>query len=311
MQLPYYLNEKINGLYKELNKKALESTREELTKRYKEQTGKSQSLISSKQDSIVYALSRMPATFSVICTLLGQLKEQGLLEGINSVIDIGSGTGAAYFAINELDSSIDVTCVERDKNMIDVFKVLSDGKDVVNADFTKDLIDKKADMVMSSYVISEMTELDRQNSVLKMLEMSDNYVLLIDTGTPRTYENFMRLKSHITSLGYNVIAPCMHEKCGLINDYCQFYARVERTSLLKMAKAGSLSYEDEKYFYLLISQKDCNFTAKRVIRRPIIKENNIELALCTNNGVDKVNFTKKNKEEFKRVKKIKINDILD
>ena len=51
-------------------------------------------------------------------------------------------------------------------------------------------------------------------------------------------------------MGFCVVAPCMCEKCGLINDYCQFYARVERSSLHKLAKAGALSYEDEKYFYL-------------------------------------------------------------
>ena len=60
----------------------------------------------------------------------------------------------------------------------------------------------------------------------------------------------MDLKSFALDEGWNIAAPCMHKECALKNDYCQFYARVERSSLHKLAKNGTLSYEDEKYFYL-------------------------------------------------------------
>ena len=83
-----------------------------------------------------------------------------------------------------------------------------------------------------------------------MLDASNKYVLLIDTGTPRTYENFLKIKKLINeSEDWHVVAPCNTEKCGLKNDYCQFYARVERSGLQRLAKDASLPYEDEKYFY--------------------------------------------------------------
>jgi ribosomal protein RSM22 (predicted rRNA methylase) len=149
------------------------------------------------------------------------------------------------------------------------------------------------------------------SSVKKMINASNRYVLMIDTGTPRTYENFMKVKRMVPEYGWKVIAPCMTEKCGLKNDYCQFYARVERSSLQKMAKEASLSYEDEKYFYLLLAKDDVKLKQSRVIRRPIIKTNVTELKVCDSSGVREVLVTKKNKEIYKKSKKTKINELID
>lgn len=312
MQLPLYLQEKVSKLYTELKHGELEKTQKSLTNKYKNETGAGKSLIESRKDSLIYAISRMPATYSVIYTLLSQLKEQGFVEGVKSVLDVGSGTGAGYFAIKEFDDKMSISLVERDSNMIDICKTLA-GDDVrlENKDVVCDEIEQKADLVMTSYVLSEMKEQDRLNSTSKMLEMANKYLLIIDTGTPRTYKNMMTLKRFVLGKGYHVIAPCQSKKCGLKNDYCQFYARVERSALMKQAKSGELSYEDEKYFYMLISKKDVKNGGERVLRRPIIKPNLIELSLCSSDGVIKKNFTKKNKDLFKQVKKAKINDLVN
>ncbi len=311
MQLPQFLQEEVNKLYQELKQGELSKVQKDLTYKYKNETGESKSLIGSKADSLLYAISRMPATYAVIYTLLSQLAEQGLLENVNSVFDVGSGTGAGYFALKELDSEIQIEVFERDENMISVFERLSKNAiSVQKLDIIREELKNKADLVLTSYVLSEMKEQDRLNSVLKLLEASNKYLLIIDTGTPRTYENMMTIKRFVQEKGYSVIAPCMSQKCGLKNDYCQFYARVERSSLMRQAKAGELSYEDEKYFYLLISKENVENCTKRVIRRPLIKPNNIELTLCSDSGVKKENFTKKNKELFKIAKKAKINDVI-
>ena len=65
-----------------------------------------------------------------------------------------------------------------------------------------------------------------------------------------------------------------------------------------MSKSGELSYEDEKYFYLLIA-KNADLrenNERRVIRRPQIKTNFVELKLCTSTGVFDEKFTKKDKK---------------
>ena len=311
MILPFDLQEKVNSLYIGENKQQLKNTREQLTDKYKNKTGRSVSLINSREDSVLYAISRMPATYSVVYTLVSQLKQQGCLQNIASVLDIGSGTGAGYFAMKELLQDATINLVERDKNMIAVFKHLTDEQvDVERNDIITLETNQKFDLVTASYVLSEMNEDDRLSAVKKMLDLSKDFVLIMDTGTPKTYENMMKIKKYVIGAGFRVLAPCMSEKCGLVDDYCQFFARVERSSLHKLAKDGKLSYEDEKYFYLLISKKQTETVKQiRVIRRPVIKQNLVELKFCSETGVNQALFSKKNKEEYKKAKKIRVNDI--
>lgn len=317
MLLPTYLNEKVNRLYADIKNEKLKDIQQNLTFKYKNRTGESKSLIGGKNDSILYAISRMPATFSVIYTLLTDLKNEGKIQEVNSVFDIGSGTGAGYFAVREIFGDLDIELFERDENMIDTFSKLSDENVNINKiDLIKQNIESKnlktADFVFSSYVLSEMTESDRNKVFKKILDASNKYVLIIDTGTPKTFQEMMKLKSIAKQNGYNVVAPCNVDVCPLQGDYCQFFARVERSSLLRQAKNGNLSYEDEKYFYLLFEKnigKDFEFNSnsERVIRRPKIRTNEIEIKVCSRNGVVTKIVTKKDKEFFKKCKKIKIN----
>lgn len=313
MILPKEIREKINELFIGLNKSTLVQKRENLTDKYKTNQAINKSIFESNVDSKVYAISRMPATFAVNYTLLQDLILQGLICDIKSIIDLGSGTGAGFFACKELFDNVSIDLFERDKNMVDIFDLFESGQKVSLFDIAKDCFQAKADLVMSSYVFSELNEEGRVQALRKMIDASNRFVLICDTGMPRTYENFMRLKKIIHDWGYSVVAPCESQKCGLKNDYCQFYARVERSSLLKLSKDAELSYEDEKYFYLLIDKLACASEInerKRVIRRPVIKTNFVELKLCTNNGVITENITKKNKEVYKKARKIKVNEIL-
>ena len=313
MILPENVRKKLGDFFAGQNKTSLIDSRESLTFKYKTNQAVNKSVFESQQDSMVYAISRMPATFGVLYTLLSDLLKQNKLEKIESVIDIGAGTGAGFFACSEVLGDVDISLFERDKHMIDVFSMFETGVSVNKFDLMRDEISVKADLVMSSYVFSELSESGRVNALKKMLDASNRFVLVVDTGTPRTYENFMKLKKMVYDMGYVVSAPCMSQKCGLKNDYCQFYARVERSGLMKLAKSATLSYEDEKYFYLLIDKKfeknnDCE--EGRVIYRPKLTTNFVELKLCSRNGVELKNITKKDKCLYKKARKININEII-
>ena len=320
MDLPNELKQKIEALYFELGKKKTSEIREKLTFKYKNQTGNSESLIENEDEAKLYAVSRMPATFAVTTSLIGELIEEGLIdESIKTIADFGSGTGSGYFALKEIFENADVSLFERDKNMIQIFdKLCTENKKVCEFDMKNSSYDGlKFDMVMSSFVLSEMTESDRKTVFEKLLSVSSRYVLVIDTGTPSVYKEYMKLKAMAGKSGFSVIAPCLCKKCDLKDDYCQFYARVSRSSAMLQAKQATESYEDEKYFYLLLKKDNSddeiqeNTSACRVIRRPIIKTNEIQLKLCTKTGVQDVSITKKNKELFKKTKKCKINQIVN
>lgn len=311
MVLPQNVQEKINNMISSQRLSELKEVQKSLTDKYKTKSGKGNSLIDSKKDSLIYAFSRMPATFAVIYSLLNQLNEQELLKDFHSVIDMGSGTGAGYFAIKEFDKNIEISLFERDKNMIDIFNQFETGKVVQKFDLVKDESDKKADLVISSYILSEISDEQRMLAASKLFDMTNKYLLIVDTGTPKVWKQMMEIKKSLEKHGANVLAPCRANECDLQNDYCQFYARVERSAVHKQVKEGSLSYEDEKYFYLLFSKNNIQGNEKnRVIRRPIIKTNITTLSLCTKDGVVQKDFSKRQKEEYKKAKKAKINDLL-
>lgn len=311
MILPQKIQEKINEMISSQSLSNFKSVQKSLTNRYKKQSGTGVSLIESNSDSLLYALSRMPATFSVVLTLLKQIREQGLLDDFATAIDVGSGTGAGYFALKEYDERVKISLFERDENMIDIFNRFDTGEEVEKFDLIKDSMGIKADLVMTSYVLSELSDEERIAAAKKLFSMTNKYLLIIDTGTPKVWKQMMEIKQALESCGAKVLAPCRAKECTLKDDYCQFYARVERSAVHKMVKEGTLSYEDEKYFYLLLSKDEFKIDKRvRVIRRPIIKTNVTNLMLCTKQGIVQKDFTKRNKEEYKKAKKAKINDLI-
>lgn len=315
MALLESVKEKIKKLFFELGKGKVLKVQKNLTNKYKNKTGESKPLIEDLSDSEIYAISRMPATNEVLCSLFKTLISQNILDNnVKSIIDVGAGTGAGYFAFKDYFENAELTFVENNKNMIDVFKKLTEYENIIHENILNFVNEEKFDLVLSSYVLSEMTEFDRVNAVCKLFNLSKKYVLLVDAGTPLIYDQYMKIKDICKEYGFKVIAPCKNEMCPLKNDYCQFYARVERSSVHKLAKDAVQSYEDEKYFYLLFekiesdSEKIDHEDLARVIRRPIIKKNLVELKICVSGGVKNVAITKKDKEKFKLARKIKINE---
>ena len=312
MILPKFLQDKINNLYAELkNKNQMKKSREILTDKYKTKTSKSLDLIESEEESVTYAISRMPATFSVIYELLQKMSDQDFLGDFDSVIDVGSGTGTSFFALRELGYKGDISLFENNSYMIDTFKKLSDKYNVCKYNIISENLPIQADLVMSSYMLSELQESDRINAFKELLCASKKYVLVVDTGTPKTYQDYMKLKDYAIENGFYVIAPCKSDVCPLENDYCQFYSRVERSSLHRMLKDAERSFEDEPYFYLLLARENVKKSGDRIIRRPIISQGKVELKLCTSSGVISKIYTKQNKDSFKRAKKAKINDVIN
>ena len=95
------------------------------------------------------------------------------------------------------------------------------------------------------------------------------------------------------------------------NDWCHFAARVERTAVHRRAKAGSLSYEDEKYAYLVGAKFECNPADARIVRHPFIQKGHIQLELCSKEGLQRKTVSKKNKAAFRVARKSSWGDAWD
>ena len=323
MELPISLREKINKKAEGKKQSELLEISKEISDRYINKSGRGKRLVTKDEEALVYSIARMPATYGAIVTSL-QWSLDIFDETINSVLDVGAGTGAASWASSEvINEELQITCLEREDAMINLGKEYMQDEctslanatwlkqDVANAEITQ-----KADLVISSYTLNEFSDEARIKAVQKLWNATNKLLLIIEPGTPESFKKMKGIREYLIESGGNVVAPCVHnQKCELPEeDWCQFTCRVSRTRLHKILKGGDSPFEDEKFFYLAISKNSKTATEKnysRVLRHPKIESGRITLKLCDVNGIYEKMITKKEKELFKEVRKIASGDLLN
>lgn len=317
MKLPEELILGIEEELKSLKMERLLAARKNLTERYKE--GKAQKqFMNSHEERLAYIAARLPATFRAIFEALKQTSLQ-FPYPIRSLLDLGSGPGSALWAASGLYPSIaQITAYEKDQELASLGKRLaqhSSQKSLKNAlwkpcDLENPPPFAEHDLVTLSYVIGELTS----NAIPKLIEKSfqaaKEMLLIIEPGTPQGFSRILNARSQLLSLGANIIAPCPHqEKCPMEGEnWCHFYARVERSSLHRRLKEGELNYEDEKFSYIAVAKRPIQWPEARVLRVPIKKPGHVSLTLCTKEGLQLKTLSKKDKEAYKAAKDLKIGD---
>lgn len=317
MKLPDSLEMLIEEETNQYKLSELKEYSEKLSDKYMNEKRTGKTLLSKKEEAIVYSVIRMPATFGAIYTSLSKALENVDVE-INSLLDIGAGTGAGSFAVSELLDIKNITCLERETAMMELGKklMLNEGLENVkwiDKDFIKDEINEKADLVIVSYMINELKEEDRILVLDKLLSCTNKILLIVEPGTPEGFKNIKKIRDEIIRRRLHILAPCTHhEKCQLSeDDWCSSLVRVQRTKIHKILKGGDVPFEDEKFSYIAISPNLNNKTYARILRHPIIQNKMIRLKLCTEKNIQEVIVTKKNTDLYKEIKKKNIGDSID
>ena len=78
--------------------------------------------------------------------------------------------------------------------------------------------------------------------------------MIVEPGTPAGYERILAARARLIELGRVIVAPCPHQAaCPMPpgKDWCHFGARVNRSALHRRVKDADLSYEDEKFSYVV------------------------------------------------------------
>ena len=309
MEIPQELKENIENLIIDGHSKIIEQAKN-VSKKYRENTGKGNKIITSNSEAIAYAISRMPATYCAVYSALSQTLKKYKNE-IKTVYDIGAGTGSATWAIQELLQPQKITCLEYEKEMLKIGERLMKKTETKASweqfDITKDCFQEKADLVISSYMLNELEESSRKNAIQKMWEATSGLLLLIEPGTPEGFKHILEAREILLQQKANIVAPCTHNgKCEISqDDWCSFYVRVARSGIHRQAKNGTLGYEDEKFSYIAFS-RELTFEngQARILRHPQIGQGHVKVKVCTQNGIQEKTFTKKDKEVYKKVRKL-------
>ena len=326
MELPNYLKNASEKLIEGMNINAMSQSARELSRRYMEESGQGKSLLNRDEEAAVYSLMRMPATFSAVSFALEKVCEMSDFVP-RSLLDAGAGTGGATFAANEFFALDSITCLERELAMENIGKKLfSFGEDkairearYIRADLVEEATkandnSKKyvSDLVISSYVLNEMSMEDRMKVVKWLWDNTEKMLVIIEPGTPVGFANIRRIRDFLMEQGAYVCAPCPHmENCPVTgDDWCHFTVRVQRGKIHKMLKNADVPYEDEKFSYIAFSREPLKMDkCGRIMRHPITLKGRMELSICTSDGIYTKTVTKKDNEAYKCAKKSDCGDI--
>ncbi len=323
MELPISLKEKINRKVEGKKQTELLEISKGISEKYINKSGKGNRLLTSDDEALVYSIVRMPATYGAVVSSLKWTLEN-FEDDIESLLDVGAGTGAASWGVSKvLNKNIQITCLEREESMINLGReyMKSENDSLANAtwikrDIATDEINEKADLVLSSYMLNELSDENRIQSVQKLWNATNKLLLLIEPGTPESFKKMMKIREYLIEQNGKIIAPCIHNKnCEISNDdWCQFTSRISRSKLHKFLKGGDSPFEDEKFFYLAVVKNDAKISQisndmSRVLRHPKIENGRVTLKLCTQYGIGDEVITRSDKEHFKKARKIESGDM--
>ncbi|MCF6474294.1 rRNA methyltransferase [Nonomuraea sp. MG754425] len=267
----------------------------------------------SRADIAAYAAYRMPATYAAAATAMRQAAT--LTPGFEprSHLDAGGGTGAAIWAAAGVWPDIQhVTVVEHDPHIIDLGRRLARGGPPAlrgatwrQASVGAGLDRPAADLVTMSYALGELPAADRPG-VVGWLAAQAAMVIVIEPGTPAGYATVAAAREILAAQGRTIVAPCPHDGgCPIVpgRDWCHFSVRLPRTALHRRIKAGTLSFEDEKFSYVAAATGPWPRPAARVLRHPVKRKGVVSLRLCADgDGLREVIVSKRQGELYRRAR---------
>ena len=318
MKIPDLLEIAIEEETKGIKITELRELAQNLSNRYMNEKRAGQTLLSKEKEALAYSIMRMPATFCAVTVALRNTLNIAENCNIETVLDIGAGTGAATWAINELISPNEITCLEREEAMRKVGQLLMkynpemEKVEWISEDITNSKLIKGADLIISSYMINELKQEERKKIIQKLLNLESKIFLIIEPGTPEGFKNIKEIQKIALEKGLYIVAPCTHQEiCKLPeNDWCHATVRVERNRIHKMLKSADAPYEDEKFSYIAISKENLGTAQSRILRHPIIETGKITLKLCSNGNIEEKTITKKEKMRRFNLEVVKIKLII-
>ena len=318
MKIPNLLENAIEEKLNHVKLAELKQYASKLSEKYMYQERTGNTLLNTELEALAYSIMRMPATYGAVYTALKNTLERTNCQ-INSILDIGAGTGAATWAINELLETNNIKCFERERIMLELGKdFMSQNPNLKDVsweyiDIVKDTLEVKADLVITSYMLNEIKQEERKEVIHKLIGSTNHILVIIEPGTPEGFKNIKEVQKIAIDNGLYVVAPCTWQGiCSLSDDdWCHSIVRMERTKVHKLLKNAELPYEDEKFSYIAISKEFYDNSGIRILRHPIIEKGKITLKVCNNGKIEKMVITKKDKELFKNVKKKKCGDCVN
>ena len=273
-------------------------------------------VIRTALDVAAYAAYRMPATFGAVRFALNEFAAVAGEWRPTSHVDVGGGTGAATWAVAQtwptVRSSVVVDWAEPTRELGRRLAQGAAQPGVRDAQWVAQEIGPgtrlpEADLVTMSYVLNELTPEARTAIVAEMIARG-RVVAIVEPGTPEGYRRVIEARAQLIEAGMSVAAPCPHDltcPISLQDDWCHFATRINRSATHRQIKGASLSYEDEKFSYVIASRVPFEPAAGRVLRHPQRAKKIVQFPVCAQDGkVVRTTVTKSQGEAYREAKDV-------
>ena len=301
------MQERLDALVSSFSPSQLKQYSLELSDRYRKRLVP---FLAKREHRFAYLVTRLPATLAAITRVLREIP----LTSIESFLDLGAGPGTGYLAAKDVFPQIGrATLLETDSVFIEIGKkLITDRVEWIKQDLKEVLNFAPYDLVLLSYSIGEIPEKYWEPILKGAWSATQKAMVIIEPGTPAGFARIREIRSLLLSWGAHMIAPCPHAAaCPMKEpDWCHFSQRLERNSLHKMAKEGSLGFEDEKFSYLVVSKEVVEVSGERILRPPQRRKGHTIFSLCTQEGLKNKVVSQKDKEFYKFSKKLDWGDVL-
>lgn len=322
MKPPNSLQNAIEQETAAIGSKPLAQAAAELSERYRHRHHTTDKFIITDTDRLAYAAVRMPATYAASrAALLETLRLAPELQ-IESLLDLGAGTGAASWAAAGIfDQLRQFTLLEQDNRLIELGRKLAQSSEhqalrVANwqlANLRMTPAFPVHDLITCSYSLNEIDPVAVNRILTAAWQAARQLLIIIEPGTMKGFEVIRDARTQLVEAGASVIAPCPHHgTCPITEpDWCHFAARFERSALHRRLKGGTLGYEDEKFSYLAVAKQTVPTANARIVRHPLRQAGYAQLQLCALDGLQTIKVTKRDKEAWRRARKASWGDAWD
>ncbi len=323
MNLPADLRAAVDELVKHRSQKDLAERARKISERYRdhERSPSRFPLHLSSNDVLAYVATRMPATFAACAHVFSDVATIAPDFGPETLLDLGCGPGTALWAAGAQWPSLrEALLIDSNSNFLTVGQQLekADGGEIagrwIHGTIGSAIGDEPpADLVVAAYLLSELQESDLEKLLEKIWHRTRSTLVLIEPGSPRGHARLMDARAQLVDAGAHTIAPCPHDRaCPLEqDDWCHFSVRLPRSKLHRTVKASDLSFEDEKFSYVVLSRVSVARDYRRVIKHTKVTKGHVELDVCQASGIAIERILRRDRGRYHAARKIRWGDIIE
>jgi len=313
MELPPALRQAVDAALAGLGVAELSRAAETLSLRYRGEVRDGRPHLCDDLAARAYLAVRLPATYAAIRSAVEEVGQARPDFSPQSVLDVGAGPGSAVWAAAGRWPSLNrALLLEHSPAIRHWGERFTPGLAPIAVEWNAaDLATglegvEPRDLVLLAYVLDELAPEARAMLIDRLWTLTGDILLLVEPGTPAGWRRILAARAQLISAGAYVLAPCPHaQACPLVSpDWCHFVRRVARSRLHRLAKAGEVAWEDEKFIYLAVSRQPGAAGSARVLAPPHPGSNRVALKLCLPDGTAKERlYTKREGELYKQARR--------